>query len=92
MISAQVPAGWEALEKDLHAAPRDQVLLNLECCGCCGDHAFPGRDTVSLVTRCVELGFSVLCSDFSLKSLLAEWTPGSDLCGNHSEHIDADDA
>jgi len=49
----------------------------LECCGCCGDHAFPETDTVDLVHRCVQLGFSVLCSDFSLKSLLAEWTSGS---------------
>merc|ERR1719498_1279695 len=65
----------------------DCVVINFECCGAYGDHGFckhqhhqPGEDaSVDLIALAVDRGFMVMCSDFSLKALIAKWTAGGAL-------------
>jgi len=82
--------GWRSLVEDVRQVPADSVVFNWECCSGCGDRPFPcdcrqeQRDEVSqapgasvtmqFMGFALRSGFTVMCSDFSLKSLICEWS------------------
>lgn len=65
---------WQGLVDDLRQVERDSVVFNWECCSACGDHAFPSNGTMQFMGWAVDCGHTVMCSDFSLKSLILEWS------------------
>mmetsp|Transcript_120444 Transcript_120444/g.209036 ORF Transcript_120444/g.209036 Transcript_120444/m.209036 type:complete len:599 (+) Transcript_120444:61-1857(+) len=75
---------WQSLVNDVREVPADTVVFNFECCSACGDHGFQqhhgfqqrGRasPTIPFIGFAVRSGWTVMCSDFSLKSLLADWS------------------
>ena len=73
--------GWRELVQDINAVAADSVTFNWECCGACGCHGFGHRRgqvrqpsaTMQLISYALQRGFTVMCSDFSLKALLSEW-------------------
>merc|ERR1711879_682535 len=75
------------LVEDIQSVEADSVVFNWECCSGCGDNCFPGcsiparqrapqqgSPTMLLMGLALRRGHTVMCSDFSLKSLLAEWS------------------
>ena len=84
--------GWRELLDDINSVAADSVTFNWECCGACGPHGFArgqfgGRRraqvgpsvNMQLISHALQRGFTVMCSDFSLKALLSEWS--EDLLG-----------
>mmetsp|Transcript_28416 Transcript_28416/g.65911 ORF Transcript_28416/g.65911 Transcript_28416/m.65911 type:complete len:381 (-) Transcript_28416:169-1311(-) len=78
---------WQSLVQDVQAVPADSVVFNWECCSACGaKKPFPCRSrgllglsmgpsiTMRFMGYAVGAGFTVMCSDFSLKSLIHEWS------------------
>lgn len=74
---------WRCLVEDVQAVPADSVVFNWECCDACGNHAFPssgqtagasGSETLLFMGFAVRSGWTVMCSDFSLKSLIFDWS------------------
>jgi len=66
--------------KDIADVDADSVVFNWECCGACSDtNAFGNQtgDILKMIQLLVSRGFMVMCSDFSLKALIASWTPDS---------------
>lgn len=89
LLGTQVPEGiWRQIVEDIRSVPADSVTFNWECCGACSDGGFcnsrprrsrrstlPGASpTIHLISFALQSGFSVMCSDFSLKALIAEWS------------------
>lgn len=84
---------WRSLVEDVRKVPADSVVFNWECCSACGVHAFPCADTdcrgsseassatMAFMGFALRSGYTVMCSDFSLKSLIFEWSE-SDLGPN----------
>lgn len=81
-----VDGDWASVVEDIQSVPADGVVFNWECCSQCGDKAFPCRyvgcqssgsrstsSTMKLMGLAVRSGYTVMCSDFSLKSLIFEW-------------------
>lgn len=79
---------WRCLVEDVREVPSDSVVFNWECCSGCGNHAFPAANgqpghqgatpmasiTLQFMGFALRSGFTVMCSDFSLKSLIHEWS------------------
>jgi len=79
---------WRCLVEDVWHVPSDSVVFNWARCTGCGDHAFhranaeprhQGATPMASVTMqfmgfALRSGFTVMCSDFSLKSLIHEWS------------------
>ena len=81
---------WAQLVQDIRSVAADSVTFNWECCAACDDKGFCTRATRAHRSRtssslspsptmlfmafALQSGFSVMCSDFSLKALLAEWS------------------
>merc|ERR1712224_1156939 len=67
------------LLSDINTVPPDCVVFNWECCSNCCEAGFPrlanGEDgmVIDLVKTLLDKGFMVMFSDFSLKSLIADW-------------------
>lgn len=89
LSSGSAPSGsWARLVEDIRSVPADSVTLNWECCGACDDGGFhtsgfrqrrrtPSPNpspTICLISFALRSGFTVMCSDFSLKALIAEWS------------------
>lgn len=79
----QSAEAWRSLVEDVRAVPADSVVFNWECCDACGNHAFPssgqtagasGSETLLFMGFAVRSGWTVMCSDFSLKSLIFDWS------------------
>mmetsp|Transcript_116240 Transcript_116240/g.163398 ORF Transcript_116240/g.163398 Transcript_116240/m.163398 type:complete len:399 (+) Transcript_116240:156-1352(+) len=56
----------------------DCVVINFECCSAYSDNGFVEAQkgpspTMQLIMRAISRGFMVMCSDFSLKALIAKW-------------------
>mmetsp|Transcript_1561 Transcript_1561/g.1660 ORF Transcript_1561/g.1660 Transcript_1561/m.1660 type:complete len:372 (-) Transcript_1561:86-1201(-) len=82
------PGIWAQLVEDIGSVSADSVTFNWECCGACGDQGFcktrsrSSRSSRSSLTSptmhfiafALQRGFSVMCSDFSLKALVADWS------------------
>lgn len=62
----------------------DCVVFNFECCGCCSEQGFSEDESmarraasettvVGFIKNMIDRGFMVMCSDFSLKALIAKW-------------------
>lgn len=70
---------WSELQSALGVVDADCVVINFECCGTYSDAGFADRargdtsPTMDLILRAVARGYMVMCSDFSLKALIAEW-------------------
>lgn len=76
---------WRSLVEDVRQVAADSVVFNWECCSGCGNHAFPCSAqpqmqtatpswTMQFMGFALRSGFTVMCSDFSLKSLIHEWS------------------
>ncbi|CAE7583434.1 SCN11A [Symbiodinium natans] len=81
---------WAELVADIRSVAADSVTFNWECCGACSDKGFctaqgtpptwslfswsAHSPTMSFIAFALQSGFSVMCSDFSLKALLSEWS------------------
>jgi hypothetical protein len=71
---------WLNLVEDIHSVPADSVVFNWECCSGCGNKRFPcdephaGSCTMKFMGFALQSGWTVMCSDFSLKSLIFEWS------------------
>lgn len=80
---------WASLILDIQQVQPDSVTLNWECCSGCSQEQFPasqsgtrfgfgfGRcmnSTMILMGLALKRGFTVMCSDFSLKALIAQWS------------------
>merc|ERR1711998_371526 len=66
------------LMADIDLVDNDCVVFNWECCDGCGDDGFPSdskQDVMELIACVIERGSMVMCSDFSLKALIADWAP-----------------
>lgn len=87
--NSHMPVAWQSLVEDVRAVEADAVVFNFECCSECGDNAFPcgqrrgrtnvdgaatGSPTIAFIGFAMKHGFTVMCSDFSLKSLIFEWS------------------
>lgn len=62
--------------KYIRTLPKDAVILNWECCSGCGfGRAFPGGNTenMRLFKAFIDSGFTVMFSDFALKTLAQYW-------------------
>jgi len=76
----QAPEAWRGLVEEVRQVPADSVVFNWECCSGCGDHEFPRAcdgshsATMPFMGFLLDNGFTVMCSDFSLKSLIHEWS------------------
>jgi len=66
---------WQGLVTDVRAVPADTVVFNWECCASCGDHGFPKTGApIPFIGFALRSGWTVMCSDFSLKALIADWS------------------
>lgn len=83
LLSSAAPptAGWRSLVDDVRSVPADSVVFNWECCAGCGKHAFPrseqaagASETMRFLGFLLRSGWTAMCSDFSLKSLIFEWS------------------
>lgn len=90
LAGTQVPEGiWSQLVEDIRSVAADSVTFNWECCGACSDNGFckartssrialavaaPTSPSIHFISFALQSGFSVMCSDFSLKALIAEWS------------------
>jgi len=86
----ETPEGiWAQLVQDIRSVAADSVTFNWECCGACSDRGFCAArssrlaspipsvstsPTMHFIAFAVHSGFTVMCSDFSLKALIAEWS------------------
>jgi len=76
------PSTWAELLEDIRSVSADSVTLNWECCSACSERGFPpcsrGRSreagTMQLMGLAVRRGYTVMCSDFSLKALIKDWS------------------
>jgi len=81
------PSTWAELLEDIRSVSADSVTLNWECCSACSERGFPhclgsrsrGRPreangTMQLMGLAVRRGYTVMCSDFSLKALIKDWS------------------
>ena len=89
LLGTKLPTGmWSQLVQDIRSVAADSVTFNWECCGACSDEGFCKRrfqrlgsgshtphPTVQFISFALQSGFSVMCSDFSLKALIKEWSP-----------------
>jgi hypothetical protein len=76
-----VPDAWTSLIEDLQSVPPDSVIFNWECCAEVDDSGFPqcsetpaDNMTMNLIWLVLSRGFTAMCSDFSLKALIHDWS------------------
>lgn len=79
-----VPEAWTSLIEDLQSVRPDSVIFNWECCSVVDDNGFPAcfeahartsdSMTMSFIWLLLSRGFTAMCSDFSLKALIGEWS------------------
>lgn len=72
----------QTLCENIEAVLPNSVVFNWECCGGCSERGFTSgtsQATLELIEHVVTRGSMVMCSDFSLKALIADWQP--DLLG-----------
>jgi len=65
-----------ALRADVESVEASSVVFNWECCSGCSDRGFPEGHAESVLELMEELlarGSMVMCSDFALKALIANW-------------------
>lgn len=73
----QPPAGvWQSIVQDVQQVEADSVTLNWECCAGCSESGFsPSQvDAIRLMGLALKRGHTVMCSDFSLKALIHNWS------------------
>lgn len=59
---------------DVASLEADLFVVNFECCGGCSDHGFTdNRRTQEAIKLLLDRGHMCMCSDFSLKALIASW-------------------
>jgi len=85
-LRAEAPAAEGAgLPRDLHQLLEDMrsvepysVVFNWECCSACSDESFGGQQETETVMDMMRVllqrGHMVMCSDFSLKALIKQWS------------------
>jgi len=76
-----VPDAWAGLVEDLRSVEPDSVIFNWECCDAVDKSGFPRCQdaptddiTMRFIGLALQNGFTVMCSDFSLKALITDWS------------------
>lgn len=61
---------------DVASLDADLFVVNFECCGGCNDFGFTdSQQTMEVIKLLLDRGHMCMCSDFSLKALIASWDP-----------------
>lgn len=67
-----------SLIKDISLVAPSAVVFNWECCSSCSEESFGTAEETSIVLDLMALlikrGHMVMCSDFSLKALIKQWS------------------
>jgi len=77
---AEALPSWQNLVDDINHVDPDSVTFNWECCSGCSDSGFGctmpqiPNAALSLMGIALRRGHAVMCSDFSLKALISEWS------------------
>jgi hypothetical protein len=81
-------AGGDAFDQlcqDIQEVDADSVVFNWECCSGCSEKGFghqKNNHAIPFMETLIQHGHMVMCSDFSLKALIAQWGSNTKLGPN----------